>query len=237
MNKDFTFWKNQSSSLNRANSEESYEKIAQELYHIISGYTAQHGIVDFGCGAGELLLPLSTKFNSNIVAVDYSNEMLKAAQEKCKGKKIEFICKDAMDFAQTNSLQNELWMSCGGVNQYSDAAQLNQFILSFIDHPHAKHLLLFDTIDPIEYMLFFSGIISSYRNIPKSHRIKNYARLLIGLCRYMFSNLVMALPTGMGYAVHKKFWWQADYIKHLDIEIVSSMYFEYRYHVLIKKRT
>lgn len=235
-NKSFNFWKNKEQSLNRESSPEYYRRKSAEIYSVISFYDKSLGLIDFGCGAGELLHPLSQKLNCNITAVDYSESMLKAARERVKSENVFFECQDALDFSEKTDVKSTIWMSCGAANQYSCKRELVKFINNFLRNPHTKQLLLFDTIDPLQYILFNAGIIFSYSPRRKGGFLKRTLELFKNLLVYKAYKLIVPLSVGMGYGVKKSFWRQEFITTNIEVKILSSMYFEYRYHVVLEKK-
>jgi SAM-dependent methyltransferase len=234
------FWSNQAESLNRERNDEYYRKKALEHRSILAHADAQKGALDLGCGAGELIEQLSGLVKIN-TAVDFSASMIEAAENRLypafDGK---IVKADVFTFAARS--EDPVWMSTGAINQYLQADRLRDFLDIFSANNNAEALYLFDCIDPLRYDLLFLGI--SYRPehaLPLTwkgyikhqvDRLRMAFRLIAG--RYDESTLYMGSP-GMGFGQRPSFWLKACAERGLNVEIISSRYFEYRYHVIIKK--
>jgi SAM-dependent methyltransferase len=72
-------------SLNRESGDEFYRKKAREHRDVLSDNDAQYGILDLGCGAGELLEQLAP-LAKVAVGIDYSPAMLAAARRRLDGR-------------------------------------------------------------------------------------------------------------------------------------------------------
>jgi hypothetical protein len=132
-------------------------------------------------------------------------------------------------------------MTCGGVNQYSTASDLDAFIASFVGNAHAEQLFLFDTIDPVRLQLVRGGVIESYvrSGNTKRKRLRRLVRAAwycLTALRLSFSARVV-FPLGtMGYGVKPAYWRACARMHGLDFAFQSSAEFEYRYHVILRKR-
>lgn len=83
--------KNYDKSLSGYNPRKNYKLIIDEI-KLKKGNT----LLDVGCGTGEILKKLSTKYiNVKLYGIDISQEMLKIAKKKDKLSKIKYICCDA----------------------------------------------------------------------------------------------------------------------------------------------
>jgi ubiquinone/menaquinone biosynthesis C-methylase UbiE len=80
-------------------------KDAEEFVPILikgmKGWKENETILDYGCGAGSVankhLVPLATKYNATIHAVDISNEMIKHAKEAYPHPSVHYLQGDIQD--------------------------------------------------------------------------------------------------------------------------------------------
>ncbi|MGL5124263.1 MAG: class I SAM-dependent DNA methyltransferase [Fusobacteriaceae bacterium] len=78
-----------------------YKEWIKQIYEILEKYNKQQGsLIDIGCGTGEMLKIFSEKYNCS--GMDISEEMLKIAYKKLKGKNISFFQGDMRDFNTWN---------------------------------------------------------------------------------------------------------------------------------------
>lgn len=64
-------------------------------------------ILDLGCGAGEITCQMAEKFPSvNVVAIDFSEEQIKAARENAASKKLNNVLFIVMSAYEVNNLQD-----------------------------------------------------------------------------------------------------------------------------------
>ena len=263
----FWVWSAQSSSGNRSDTPVYLERKASETYAILRDYCdySTEPVVDLGCGAGELLVYLLGSINI-VKAVDYSESMLSAAKLRLCNIQLqsapEFVCA-GVDIL--SDLSEGVWISTGALSQYSSRDQLREIISCFQQNNSAKHLILFDTIDPVRFLMlpliaysndYDSNGIACEPNerINKARLAKMlvFAKRLLRILVYVpFSTLLSftRLAFGafgssgvcrlrgslMGYGVFPSFWNLAARRFGLKLSLVSSREFEYRYHVVISK--
>lgn len=262
-----SIWSTQSHSGNRSNTYQYLEQKASETQAVLKDYCgySSESIVDLGCGAGELLEHLVARINI-VKATDYSASMLSAARTKLADEylysTLKFIC-DGVNILP--ALVEEFWISTGALSQYSSRDQLELIISSFQHNKAAKHLVLFDTIDPVRYFILplisygnyisdattasnpktytngksFGRVISCWSRILKVALFRPLISLL-NLSKLLLSLLVSSrvfrLPGSlMGYGVLPSFWSLTARRCKLKVHLVSSRVFEYRYHVVISK--
>jgi cyclopropane-fatty-acyl-phospholipid synthase len=238
------FWSQQTSSLHRRDSQNFYKKKADEHASVMTAGDCQDGALDLACGAGELLqwlLPL-VKYET---AIDFSASMLEQAKRNLPNSNVEFFLGDVYQYLP--SARQSVWTTTGGLNQYLNDSDQLRLLDIFVENSFVRSFYMFDTVDPLRYYLMPHGI--SYRPeharesrlFPASwldvarclRRVRYSGRLVAGLgerdCRKLNS-------PGMGWAYLPRFWLKAAEVRGLECEVVSSRYYEYRYHVLLKKR-
>lgn len=234
------YWADKTSSMNRRSSSAYYQEKAREHLALMADGSLSGGVVDYGCGAGELLSQMLPGLPQRIVAVDYSNQLLETAKLKLSSSRVRFVIADALDYADRAT--ESAWMSCGAVNQYSDIGRMEQFVRSFADNKHAQALFLFDCIDPLRYRLFACGLIDSYVERPqRGSALRASLRTAVHWLRALHSLVGLSgrrpcqSLAQMGYGFRAQFWLDLARRLGLKVTIVSSLYFEYRYHVLLGK--
>ena len=238
------FWSAQVSSLHRSSDPQFYEQKASEHAALIPVAERTEPAVDLGCGAGELLQHFADLVNVR-VGLDYSESMLDRARVALGDRDIELSSADAFEFLPTAS--QPTWTTTGALNQYLDAAQIDRLVEIFADNDHARGFYLFDAVDPLRYRLLPLGI--GYTK-PDSHgpvrkatwilKARRFAGKALGAARLYMAILTVRSGSrlggpGMGYGYFPSFWHGLASKHGLDIEIVSSRLYEYRYHVLLRK--
>ena len=237
------FWNAQNSSLHRDSSAAFYRGKAEEHASLISPEDRSAGIVDLGCGAGELLEQLAGLVKID-AALDFSDAMLAEARRRLADHSdVALINADL--FAYLPKQRHAVWTTTGAINQYLDRAETMRFLDLFAKHPDAHALYLFDCVDPLRYALLPYGL--SYRpehlddGQTKTFRARvgrpvrltqRVSKLLTGGFTKDFQYLGSA---GMGYGAPPRFWLLTARNFGLHAQIVSSRYYEYRYHVLLHK--
>lgn len=240
---DKEFWNRQKSSLHRSDDEWFYRGKAEEHASAMSPQERSLEGIDLGCGAGELLFFFMDHANIKAGA-DYSQSMLDAAEERLKGKGISLLNVDIFDYLPTSNYP--VWTTTGAINQYLDPARMNAFLDIFAKNETARSLFLFDCVDPVRYALMPFGI--SYRPpaVKGAKGLKDYLRpayrrlrslvLAARLASGLLEKNVRKLPgAGMGFGYLPRFWIGAAADRKLQIDIVSSRYYEYRYHISLRK--
>lgn len=110
----------------------------------------------------------------------------------------------------------------------------------FVDNEYVRTLCYYDTVDPIKYLLRQYGIIDSYIDNPRTNA-RAVAKNLYGVLKLLNGILFTFkydkhVPLGrMGFAFSPQYWIDICNQNGLSCQIVSSRYYEYRYHVLIRK--
>jgi SAM-dependent methyltransferase len=235
------FWDAQVASLNREAGDVFYRKKAHEHRSVLSDHDAEAGIIDLGCGAGEMLEHLAPLARIS-AALDYSESMLNAARDRLGDRfGIDLMVADIFTYLPTSP--HAVWTTTGAINQYLDEPDLRRVLGLFRDNQRAEAFYLFDCIDPLRYVLLGSGI--SYR--PEHMAAPSAAGAIKRLGRRVITAAKLALggyerpvaylgSPGMGYGQRPDFWLRACAEANLDVEIISSRYYEYRYHVIARKR-
>lgn len=233
------FWSNQKSSLHREHNSNFYKKIALEHFSLLKEANATSGIIDLGCGAGELLKHLCNLAKIE-VAIDNSASMISEAKKRLSSLFSGILIKgDFIRYLPTSS--HRVWMTTAGINQYSNESNLKHVLNLFLSNKKSQFFFFFDCIDPIRYGLVeFISYKNKYIETKKFFGLFNFYKKLRTLLHFILnknlSETVYLGSPGMGYAQRPSFWFKICNKKNLDIEIISSRYYEYRYHVIIKKK-
>jgi SAM-dependent methyltransferase len=231
------FWSSQTSSLHRADLPDIYRAKAAEHASIMTRAEREAVVLDIACGAGELLEQLRALMNVR-TGIDYSDSMIAAAEARLNGSGIALIKADVFDYLPTTDAAT--WMTTGGINQYLDGAKQSALLEIFKQNVHARSYFLYDCVDPLRYQLLWSGL--SYRPLHVEAatpawkryvlRLQAIASLAIG--RYERPQTKMR-GDGMGYGFRPSFWRAEAEKLGLNVSIVSSQQYEYRYHVVVRK--
>jgi len=230
-----SYWAQQTSNLHRFGHDEYYyRQMAEEHLLLMSPEDRLSGCVDLGCGGGEVLGYLSNECVIN-VALDFSEVMLEKARNRLSDKNIKFVNEDVFSYLKRSV--DSVWLASSSINQYLDAKSQFAFLDLFVDNSLVKSFYLFDCIDPSRYVLFAAGAITRYDlNRPPSWlcRIVGFGR---GLVRAVFQpSWFDFAPLGhMGYGFAPSFWHRECERRNLRVELVSSKFYEYRYHAIIRK--
>jgi len=237
------FWNQQKSSLHRSEDDAFYARKAAEHASLLTADEKAAGAVDLGCGAGELLYFLIDHINVR-QGLDYSQSMLDQARIRLEGKGVELEEADFRKFLPDCS--QPVWLTTGALNQYLNPSELNGFLDLFVANPRARALFLFDCVDPMRFLLLPYGI--RYRTIgagsdrslkalamPAYRLIKRVGIGLQMATGHLFRNHRTLRIAAMGHGYLPRFWLEAAAKRDLSVEIVSSRFYEYRYHALIRK--
>jgi SAM-dependent methyltransferase len=234
------FWSQQNASMNREASGDFYRKKAKEHYEVLSSADARAGILDLGCGAGELLEYLAP-LAAIAVALDYSPSMLAAARQRLgPGAGIELVEADIHTYLPQAA--QPVWMTTGAINQYLDKNNLRKIIDLYASNKTARAFYLFDCIDPLRFALLMHGISYRPEHLVNPGLTASATRLVrrlliageLALNSYARDVRYLGSP-GMGYGQSPAFWLGECAKRGLAIEVISSRYYEYRYHVIVRK--
>lgn len=243
------FWSRQTSSRHRFSTEAFYAAKAEEHTALFAEDDCRAPAVDLGCGAGELLLHLAARLNVR-AGLDYSGSMLEQAKIRLAGTGIELVQGDAFEYLPGRPLQ--VWLTCGALNQYLAPEALHRFLDLFLREAAPRSLYLFDCVDPVRYAALPYGTSYVRTAPPAAARRRGGIAAVRGVAGTVVRTLRAAVDAarlaarsrtgfrelagpGMGYGYLPLFWLDACEARGLEVEIVSSRYYEYRYHALIRK--
>lgn len=235
------YWQGKEKSGHRFDTEDFYKSKADEIASIVEPEHRKLNCIDLGCGAGELLFYLQDYLNIE-VGLDFSDSMLAKAKIRLSDKNITLVNADLFEYLPNHT--HQVWLTCQAINQYLNSIEQEKFLELFANHPKSKALYLFDCVDPIRYQVLSLGSSYIFKNSKNSKEsLKETFYAYIKQIKFCFKMAIKSPNSicqkienpGMGYGFLPKFWLFECEKRHLHIEIFSSKYYEYRYHVKIKK--
>lgn len=229
--KDFwvEFFANRRDGGHRSSAEDFIFKEAKEkLFHLDGGRT----LLDFGCGAGELLTYYAPEYEE-MVGVDFSASMLDEADKRIRERKCKNI---SLIQADDKTVWDKLEFSfdritAAGVIQYLTLEEIDSFILNASSYLSKDgKIVLFDILDPRLYPLWRIGLFSQDANFSKILRKIGFE--LRGMISAAFNNH----PNNILGFSHNPDSIRKIADKHgFETTFVQSMYYEYKYHVIMSR--
>lgn len=228
------YWEQRTSSEHRSDDDAWYRSKAEEHLGLMSDEDRRSGCVDLGCGAGELLVHLSRGCRVD-AALDFSSAMLDRARQRFPTGDVQLLNEDV--FSYLGHAVARVWLASGSVNQYLDGQGQERMLDQFRENGAARSFYLFDCIDPSRYVLFERRALNRYdasAPAPWLHRVAGFFRgMMRAAVRPAWFEAGALGHLGFGFA--PCFWRRACERRHLRLELVSSRFYEYRYHAIIRK--
>jgi len=213
----------------RSSAEEFISREAKEkLFHLDGGKT----LLDFGCGAAELLVYYAPKYE-RLVGVDFSASMLDEASKKIRERKYENI---SLILADDKTVWEKLDSSfdritAAGVFQYLTYKEIDDFVFNASNYLNERgKVVLFDILDSRLYPLWKMGLFSQDPNplnilrkvgfefkTMASASLKNRPRDILGYAHN--PHRIEKIVTKQGF----------------EMTCIQSMYYEYKYHAIISR--
>jgi len=221
------FFADKRSGGHRSSAEEFISREAREkLFHLNGGKT----LLDFGCGAGELLVYYAREYEK-LVGTDFSASMLEEADKRIRAQKCENI---TLILADDKTVWEKLDSSfdritAAGVVQYLTDEEVDNFISHASGYLNkGGKIVLFDLLDPRLYPLWKIGLFSRNFGFKKAlHKIGFEVHSAVS------ARLKNRPKDILGYT-HNPSTIESIANKHgFEMEYVQSMYYEYKYHAII----
>ncbi len=223
------FFANRRDGGHRSSAEEFISKEAKEkLFHLDGGET----LLDFGCGAGELLVHYAPKYEK-MVGVDFSASMLDEASKKISERKcgnISLILAD--DKTVWDNLESSFdRITAAGVIQYLTLQEIDSFIFNASNYLNkGGKIVLFDILDPRLYPLWKIGLFSQDADFGKILRKIGFE------FRIIISATLNNRPRDiLGFAHNPDSIRKITNKYGFETTFVQSMYYEYKYHAIISR--
>ncbi|HEY3363422.1 MAG TPA: methyltransferase domain-containing protein [Methanosarcina sp.] len=215
----------------RHSTEDFLSKEAKEKLLHLDGGTS---LLDFGCGAGELLVYYAQKYGQ-VIGVDFSSSMLDEARKKVAEKKYENVClikaNDKTVWSEVSSPFDRITTT--EVLQYLTFEQIDSFIKNASKHlKNDGKIVFFDIIDPKLYILWKIGFFSK-----KTHYWKVIPTVFESAFDYLSASLNYSPKDIIGYS-HNPYKIEEVANKYgFEMEYIRSVYYEYRYHVILSRKS
>jgi cyclopropane-fatty-acyl-phospholipid synthase len=211
----------------RSSAEEFISREAKEkLFHLDGGKT----LLDFGCGAGELLIYYAPKYES-LVGVDFSASMLDEASKRIREKKCENV---SLILADDNTVWDKLEYSfdritAAGVFQYLTYQEIDMFVSNASNYLNeGGKIVLFDMMDPLLYPMWKMGLFSQDSNM-----LKFFCKVGFEFKKMVFASINSRPIDILGYT-HDPYKIKMIANKNgFEMTYTQSMYYEYRYHAIM----
>lgn len=207
-----------------------FKEAREKLFHLRGG----RSLLDFGCGAGELLIYYVPNYE-RIVGADFSSSMLFEAEKKMwqqNYKNVDLILADDETIWEKLSLPFDR-ITATAVVQYLTPQQIDAFIRHASEYLNEDgKIVFFDIIDPRLYSLWKMGWFSQnfklWKTLPKTG---------FGLLRQVSAILKNRPRDIIGDAYSPYFIEQIAIDNGFRMEYVKSMYYEYRYHAILSRNS
>lgn len=205
-----------------------FKEAKEKLFHLNGGKS----LLDFGCGAGELLIYYVPNYE-RVVGADFSNSMLFEAEKKMwqqNYKNVDLILADDETIWDKLNLSFDR-ITATEVIQYMTPEQIDAFIQHASNYLNEEgKIVLFDIIDPRLYSLWKVGWFS------QNFRFwKTLPRVGMGYFKQI-SAILKNRPRDIIGDSHSPYLIEKIANKHgFKTEHVKSMYYEYRYHTILSK--
>lgn len=221
------FFSDKRSGGHRSSAEEFLAMEAREkLFHLNGGKT----ILDFGCGAGELLVYYASEYEKTI-GVDFSPSMLDEASKRIKERKCKnttlILADDKTVWKKLDSSFDRI--TAAGVFQYLTYQEIDQFISNASDYLNeGGKIVLFDLLDPRLYPLWRIGLFTEDKSCWK------FFCKTVSTVRNTISASLNNKPRNiLGYSHNPETIKKIANRNGFKMICVQSMYYEYKYHAII----
>lgn len=231
------YWANRENGMHRIGQEPFFEKKARELMLHLGDQGGS--LLEFGCGSGDLLVYYAACFSS-VVACDYSLTVLEKAKGRCQSFGV-VNCNliEADDKGIWNKLLEQKFdrILSASVLQYLDRGQVENLIQEAGRRLRdGGRIVLADIPDSRIFCLWQIGAYSN-SNINKKLGLINFATSFAKLSLLRMARRIRGLPADeIGYTYQPSFIAKVANQNGLSTEIVSSVYYEGRFHAILTKQ-
>jgi cyclopropane-fatty-acyl-phospholipid synthase len=227
------FWASQANGQHSCQDEAFLQKEAKEKLFLLDG---GESLLDFGCGSADLLLYFAGSYRA-LVGVDFSHSMLTNALRRLESHSVTNVTLVEAD-------ENSVWtmvptrfdrITAGQVTQYLKDDQIAAFIAEAATRltPDGK-IILFDVIDPRMYRFWRAGMFRQ-----RTLGLRAVTRLVLWLVKFHLHGAIRVLrgrpADHYGRNHNPALFEQWAQRSGLTVEVVRSMYYEYRYHVILTR--
>lgn len=246
------YWSNKENGGHRYSDEAFLCKEAKEkLFHLDGGRI----LLDFGCGSADLLKYYIPCYDI-IIGADFSQSMLDKAKTNidrlyggefvvkqnmnvefqgdhisCESKRIYLVLSDEKTIWKMITSDVDR-ITTSEVLQYLSIEQIDNFLLEASNKLNEDgKVVFFDIIHPNEYILFKFGFFSNGFSICNILKYMGYK--VIGLCRQIIGRPKDIMGNSFSPEVIESIANKYGF----RTEFVQSMYYEYRYHAILTKRS
>ncbi len=221
------FFADKRSGGHRSSAEEFLAMEAREkLFHLEGGKT----LLDFGCGAGELLVYYAPEYEKTI-GVDFSPSMLEEASKRIRERNCEnatlILADDKTVWDKLDSPLDRI--TAAGVFQYLTYQEIDEFIFNASKYLNeGGKIVLFDMLDPRLYPLWKIGLFSQDKSCWKL-----LCKAVCGVRNTISSSLKNRPRDILGYSHNPNAIRKIANKNGFEMICVQSMYYEYKYHAII----
>ena len=229
------YWNKQTNGQHRSQEEYFLKKESDEkLFHLGEG----ENLLDFGCGSADLLVYYTQNYKF-CVGGDCSKLMLEKASERIKefGFQNEIIlleCDNSKIWENIeNKFGNDFKFDCittGQLVQYLNKNQIEEFINNSLLHlKEDGKICMFDIVDSRLHELWKAGLFKT-----DSLNLSVITKLFYGRMCASLKNFSKKPAFDLGYAYPPSFFMTIAKKNNLKVYCINSMYYEYRYHIILK---
>ena len=236
-----SYWDHEPHGGHRYQTDDFLQMEAREkLFHLDGG----RSLLDFGCGSADLLVYYAKAYD-RVVGVDFSAGMLEKARKRLQAHG----CLEKVTVLQAD--ERTVWeqlppsalfdrITAAGVVQNLAESQLEHLLAQAVQwlNPGGR-IVLFDVIDSRLFWLFRLGVLRK-DNGPSAGWLSIAGSAVRQARTCLTWRLTGLPPCGWGYVLNA---YHPSVIGHmakrlgLEMQRLASMYYEYRYHVILAPRT
>ena len=240
------YWSKKTCGGHRSSEEEFlYKEAKEKLFHLSGGKS----LLDFGCGSADLLKYYIPHY-STVIGSDFSQSMLNAAKQKIQESfNDEYSIEDNINCrSQSQDIKTvyllladdkTIWqklpfsvdrITTAGVMAYLTLEQIDDFLFEASKKLNEDgKVIFFDVIDPKLYILWSIGFFS------KTFSVIHLLKIIPFYFRRLGRKLKHMPKDEMGNSFNPNVIERISNKNGFKMEYIRSMYYEYRYHVILTK--